>query len=50
MAEISEHETEQIGGVPFGERAFALAERAAGAVDDHGFAGHNLTVCGSRSW
>ncbi len=45
-----EHEAEQIGGVPLGERTLALAERGAGAVDDHCFAGHNLTVCASPSW
>ena len=41
---------EQIGRVPAGQRALALAERGAGAVDDDGFAGHNLTVCGSPFW
>ena len=39
LEQRAQHEPEQIGGMPPGERALALAERAcAAAVDDHGFA------------
>ena len=34
----AQHEAEQIGGMPAGERALALPERGAGGVDDDGFA------------
>ena len=39
----AQHEPEQIGGMPAGQRALALPESGAGAVDDHGFTCHNLT-------
>ena len=39
----AQHETEQIGGVPAGERTLALPESGARAVDDDGFTCHNLT-------
>src|SRR6185503_5416175 len=39
----AQHETEQIGGMPAGERALALAESGARAVDDYSFTCHNLT-------
>src|SRR5204862_3095324 len=38
----AQHETEQIGGMPTGERALALAESGARAVDDYSFTCHNL--------
>ena len=39
----AQHEPEQIGRVPAGQRTLALAECGARAVDDHCFACHNLT-------
>ena len=39
----AQHEAEQIGGVPTGERTLALPESGARAIDDDGFTCHNLT-------
>ena len=41
--QVSQHEPEQIGGMPTGQGAFALPESGARAVDDYGFTCHNLT-------